>query len=74
MACTPMLRLSQNPQTEKIIAHNSFVFKKCFPVKMPKLDCFDSALGCRVALRHGPRMDTRRPFLQHVYDKAGLPH
>src|SRR5437763_16587758 len=42
VACRPMLRLSKNPQTEKISAHNSFVFQRRFSVNMPKLDFFDS--------------------------------
>jgi hypothetical protein len=40
--CTPWLRLSKNPQTEKIGAHNSFIFQSHFSVKMPELDFFDS--------------------------------
>jgi hypothetical protein len=44
---TPWLRLSKNPKTEKISAHNPFVFKSRFSVKKPQLDFFDSLVRRR---------------------------
>jgi hypothetical protein len=36
------LRLSKNLKTETIRAHNAFIFKSHFCVKIPKSDFFDS--------------------------------
>ena len=39
------LRLKKNPETKTSGAHNSFIFKSRFSVKMPKLDFFYSLVS-----------------------------
>src|SRR5947209_20389041 len=52
VACMPSLRLSKNPEIEKGNVHNSFVFKRHFSVKTPKLDFFDRLVRRLAPERH----------------------